>query len=154
MGGSYRNTFQRECFTNASKCPWFPSSWDAYMFRAPLPAFPLRLVNFTMNNLGAENRAAFQLWNAGLKLYNPCVHIQAYHWHCVGEKMHSNATRVDKRDLHNAAEILPCFNCRGVQSPGISKGPFCEAGELTKMDGCVQPCDKIGSERRRTVPMK
>ena len=67
-------------------------SWDAFIFRSPLP-WPVnsasythqqikRLLNVVMNTPGAENRAAFGMQLMGLRILNPCDHLHALHWHC------------------------------------------------------------------------
>jgi hypothetical protein len=125
------------------------SSWDVYVFDAPLPgSLDLGHIDLFMNVNGAENLAAYQLEaKGGLKLYNPCEHIHAYHWHCIGGKMHSTdlRSRADrppwfrrmfKVSNHTQPDgvdgILPCWDCPGVQMPkgASSRSELCRDGHL------------------------
>jgi hypothetical protein len=134
-GGDYKEAFGTECETNHHKCAdchtnlhkcavgaWqgAPSwrlagwSWDAYVFASPLPAkFDYSAVNIVMNMAGAEYIAAYQLEASGYKLYNPCEHVHAWHWHCQGGKMHG------QRSFGHTclANIFPCSHCPGITMP-------------------------------------
>eukprot|EP00408_Alexandrium_pacificum_P027052 CAMPEP_0171208864 /NCGR_PEP_ID=MMETSP0790-20130122/28304_1 /TAXON_ID=2925 /ORGANISM="Alexandrium catenella, Strain OF101" /LENGTH=480 /DNA_ID=CAMNT_0011674465 /DNA_START=64 /DNA_END=1502 /DNA_ORIENTATION=- len=71
--GQYKQIFGKECqITNRCEIPvWSAStstggSWDAYIFRAPLPhSFNFTDLDFVMNINGAENLAGFQLETQG-----------------------------------------------------------------------------------------
>lgn len=64
------------------------TSWDVYIFQAPLKTPKYELLEVLeptpvfMNEYGAENRAGYFLAKSGYRLYNPCIHIPAEHWHC------------------------------------------------------------------------
>jgi hypothetical protein len=156
---SYKAVFNREC-DNTPRCVvgkwqgggWWGQtyagcSWDGYVFSPPLSSsVDLKHVDIVMNLKGAENLAAYQLEvNAGLKLYNPCYHVHAYHWHCQGGKMHTqnNFVRADHPywlmkhyglpphsppDAVN--DIFPCWNCPGIGMPNGTVGPaeYCQYG--------------------------
>jgi hypothetical protein len=90
--GEFRSLWHTPCTTVLNKCTRETKSWDAYAFSLPLP--PQLLLGsdleFTMNILTADHRAAFALDHSGMKLTNPCMHINAFHWHCFSPKMHSS----------------------------------------------------------------
>lgn len=121
----YSALFDSEC-PSKSRCAagkfdgfvWAGNSWDAYVFRAPLPStMNLSRVDHVMNLLGGENRAAYEIEVAGgLELSNPCYHVHAYHWHCMGEKMHTAARLTNKGK--GVSGIMPCWDCAGVALPG------------------------------------
>lgn len=95
-------------------------SWDAYIFASPLPStFKFWDVDVVMNIYGAEQVAAYQFEANGIKLYNPCEHINAFHWHCQGGKMHSenHDVRVDKWPHRAVKDIFPCWDCPGITMP-------------------------------------
>lgn len=88
----------------------FPNSWDAYVFRSPLPRinwYSLRPAIF-MNQFGAENAAAGTLAAAGLTasplmiresaMCNPCSKsndaVNLRHFHCSRKKMHVHGGRI------------------------------------------------------------
>jgi len=108
-------------------------SWDTYIFAPPLA----NTLNFThldlvMNIEGAENRAAFELEiNAGLTLFNPCIYVNAFHWHCGG-KMHAlGDARADQLvDCRQVRDILPCLECPGVGLPmgQVQQSALCQTG--------------------------
>merc|ERR1719401_2000529 len=92
----------------------------------------LKHIDLFMNFYGAENLAAYQLEAAGVHLYNPCEHIYAFHWHCLGGKMHDNniAMRADRprwytkmlgQPPHNPPDavdlIFPCWSCPAIKMP-------------------------------------
>merc|ERR1712187_1107052 len=85
-----------------------------------------------MNVLGGANRAGYQLEvTAGLHLFNRCQHVHAFHWHCIGEKMHHMENRVDV-DGENVYSIMPCWDCPGVGYP-VEHSPsasLCQHGTL------------------------
>jgi hypothetical protein len=107
------------------------TSWDAYVFSPPRSGkMNLSHVDVPMNVNGAANLAAFQLEvNGGIPLSNPCAHIRAYHWHCLGRPMHSldPLIRVDRPPWYKAAmnmssalpllglHLLPCWDCPGLK---------------------------------------
>ena len=86
--------------------PYNPNSWDAYVFRTPLPRlnwYSLRPAIY-MNQFGAENAAGGTLIAAGLTptlamktesvLCNPCPDITLRHFHCSRKKMHIRPGRI------------------------------------------------------------
>jgi len=91
--GTFRSMWHSPCTTVLNKCSRETHSWDAYAFSLPLsPKLLSADLAFTMNILAADHRAAFALRDSGLTLTNPCMHINAFHWHCFSEKMHANFT--------------------------------------------------------------
>mmetsp|Transcript_60325 Transcript_60325/g.187183 ORF Transcript_60325/g.187183 Transcript_60325/m.187183 type:complete len:453 (+) Transcript_60325:108-1466(+) len=94
------------------------SSWDAFVLHPPFPrGMDLERLEHTMNLMGAENHAAYQLeQGAGVALSNPCMHVHAFHWHCLGGKMHGPQEQIAPAgDM--VAGILPCWDCPGVRLP-------------------------------------
>merc|ERR1719333_1508138 len=96
---------------------------------------------------GSQRLAAYQLETAArISLYNPCEHVHAYHWHCLGDAYGSSPNEpADKplwySALHGTAEseaktavdsIFPCWECPGVQmSQNYPKREhLCMAGTL------------------------
>jgi len=91
--GDFKAIWHTPCTTVLNKCSRETHSWDAYAFSLPLsPQLLGADLAFTMNILAADHRAAFALSDSGLTLTNPCMHINAFHWHCFSEKMHANFT--------------------------------------------------------------
>jgi hypothetical protein len=147
-GGEYSKAFGTEC-NSESRCTlgsfdamsgktggWLNSgdSWDVYVFRPPLQGMHEDKLDHVMNTMGGENRAAYQLEvESGLHLWNPCMHIHAFHWHCMGGDMHRNTdkTRVDKDEKVNAVDtIMPCWDCPGMRLPSgkVPSQQMCEHG--------------------------
>jgi len=119
------------------------TSWDAYLFRAPflvvagngsgLGALNLSHVESEMNRIGAENNAAFELEvSLGLNLTNPCLHVKASHYHCIGGKMHRGGRRehVDGGERRSLGGVIPCWDCPGVRRPpgAAASERLCAAG--------------------------
>lgn len=142
--GAYKDAFGSEC-ESSKRCAigafdgwiWGGSSWDAYIFYPPSEgSMDLAYIDHVMNIPGAENRAAYQLEKgAGMKLYNACLHVRAYHWHCMGSKMHQDSTaawgaQFRAKDLGATNYIMPCWDCPGVRMPeGLSgSGAICQRG--------------------------
>ena len=86
--------------------PHNPNSWDAYVFRKPLPRlnwYSLRPAIY-MNQFGGENAAGGTLIAAGLSptadmkkesvLCNSCPDITLRHFHCSRKKMHIRPGRI------------------------------------------------------------
>lgn len=76
-------------------------SWDAYAFnvsssREPALGIPVAKMNFSMNILGAENRAVCMLVLAGWMPYNHCHTVRVIHFHGA-----------PKTHVHNAQPISP-----------------------------------------------
>jgi hypothetical protein len=166
-GGEYHKLFGNECHASP-RCTtgmfdgWNGvggTSWDAYLFHSPLPAMDSSHLDHFMNTIGGENRAGYQLEvTAGVELFNPCKHVHAFHWHCIGGKMHHTEVRVDSDDK-NVGNIVPCWDCPGVgysvgHSPSAS---LCQQGILqaVKLDKLknafrkpfkVQACLQNGTE--------
>lgn len=112
-------------------------SWDAFLFRPPFAgALDLARINHTMNLLGAENRVAYELKRAGVSLSNPCLHVHAYHWHCIGGSMHAAKERIDAPPRGEAlGGIMPCWDCPGVRMPRgtASTDDLCATGSIIKL---------------------
>ena len=107
--------------TRDDRCPWpgwkkaNTRSWDAFVFRPPLPdgfadaavakGAPLDVV---MNAVGAENRAKCGLEAAGLEVLNACMYVRTQHWHRCSQQMHSDAGKVD---IHKECDgrTYPCM---------------------------------------------
>jgi len=108
--GAFRDIFGHQCAGGASTvCLWQTRSWDAYVFRTPLPANLTKSHNlqFPMNWMSSEFYMAAALMDSGMKLTNPCMFVHAYHWHCFGDKMHA---KFDKKKLPHIEKYtsLPC----------------------------------------------
>jgi hypothetical protein len=166
LDGTYKAVFGKDC-KNTMRCtvgrwggggnwgqgPGSGTSWDAYVLAPPLPAnMDLDHIKVKMNLYGAENLAAYQLQaNGGIELYNSCEHIYAFHWHCIGGKMHSKDkmkrvdwprwyTRMKGLPKHSPpdalAGLLPCWYCPGVKLPGgtATRTDLCKHGETLGVD--------------------
>lgn len=165
--GAYAEVFRREC-ENTPRCSvgtwnhgghWVQhtgggSSWDGYIFSPPLsPDVDLAHIDLFMNLNGAESIAAYQLEvKGGIHLYNPCMHIHAYHWHCLGGKMHDTDPRVraDRPPWYTELmhqpphfpfdavdSIYPCWNCPGLSTPAQfvrDRSEYCRKGVLFGVD--------------------
>lgn len=89
--GDFADIFKSECKSvrNKDRCIPRTMSWDTYIFVPPLPnkleEYDLR---FPMNIINAENFAGMALKVSGVNLTNPCMHVNAFHWHCFAGKMH------------------------------------------------------------------
>lgn len=112
------------------------SSWDGYVFRTPL-SMDLARANLShhMNIPGSENRAGFALEaEADLMLINPCLHVHASHWHCIGGAMHSRRYGPQRVDDYgkNLRHIIPCWDCKGVRMPAGADvlSALCSLGAL------------------------
>jgi len=93
FSGTFKALWRVPCTTVLDKCSRETHSWDAYAFSLPLPPGLLGAdLDFPMNVISADHRAAFALSDSGLTLTNPCMHINAFHWHCFSTKMHANFT--------------------------------------------------------------
>mmetsp|Transcript_71408 Transcript_71408/g.126142 ORF Transcript_71408/g.126142 Transcript_71408/m.126142 type:complete len:385 (+) Transcript_71408:242-1396(+) len=100
----------------------FGFSWDAYLLAAPIKG-NLQL-DFFMNRKGAENKMAWQFWKgAGIQIYNPCLHVNAFHWHgtapAEGRPVGDGGLSVD--------HLWPCWDCPGV-TPTTAKRDLCAKG--------------------------
>lgn len=136
----YKAAYHRDCDT-IPRCTvgradgWLlgGASWDSYIF-APTSEFVNSYyrsrtvegkrtttkaeLSFPMFALGAENKAAFELYSMGVNLTNPCHFINAFHWHCQGTKMHV-ATPDDGVEQYyeiNFHNLSPCgqLSCTGL----------------------------------------
>jgi len=134
--GSYSKVFGQECET-IPRCTlgkfdgWDGSgnSWDAYLFLPPLQDIDPTKMDHVMNTNGGENRAGYQLEvNAHMKLYNPCRHIHAFHWHCIGAQMHGDE-RADHEAESNIDDVAPCWDCPGLEGV-VPSNELCEEGLL------------------------
>jgi hypothetical protein len=109
-----------------------------------------------MNTIGGENRAAYQLEiKAGLKLYNPCMHVHAFHWHCIGGNMHHTDDRVGT-DSKNLGGVLPCWDCPGVDYPPghNASSSLCQHGQLESVKVRKLSGKKIGKVFRKLANVK
>jgi hypothetical protein len=162
--GQYKKVFNQECDASP-RCavgawqgggswgqgPGSGNSWDSYVFAPPLsPRMDLSHINHTLTFPGAKNLAAFQLEVYGnLTLYNPCFHVHAYHWHCLGGKMHDRdpTLRADRplwytkmmgQPPHHpwdaVERIFPCWRCPGVDivKEALRPAESCWKGHLLK----------------------
>jgi hypothetical protein len=177
LDGDYKAVFGRDC-KNTMRCtvgrwggggnwgqsPGSGTSWDAYVLAPPLPGnMDLDHIKLKMNLYGAENLAAYQLQaNGGIRLYNPCEHIYAFHWHCIGGKMHSKSaldrvdrprwyTRMKGLPKHSPPDavdgLLPCWYCPGVKLPGgtAPRTDLCRSGTILGVDR-AQTCGQLNLE--------
>jgi hypothetical protein len=153
--GSYKAIFGTECGAPAvaDQCsvgPWQGTkaasagqSWDAYIFAAPLPSgFPYSNEDVHMNIYGAEHVAAYAFEKSGIKLYNPCEHIHAFHWHCQGHKMHNWINNVwtdtvDHSPHRSVSGIFPCWYCPAITMPSGSakREELCRSGKEEWLPG-------------------
>merc|ERR1712032_516699 len=72
--------------------------------------------------MGAENVAVFELKEIGMDVTFPCLHVKAYHWHCVGQNMHGGpSTHMEYGDdakyRGKHASLSPCWQCPGIRLP-------------------------------------
>merc|ERR1719317_305054 len=79
------------------------------------------MLNHTMNHMGAETYAGYALHKAGVVLSNPCLHVNAFHWHCA-PKMHSESTvpyLEAWEAVHSSQKfaVFPCWHCPGTRTP-------------------------------------
>lgn len=126
------------------------TSWDAYLFRAPLLAaldeaggggpgvMNLSHVESEMNRIGAENNAAFELEvSSRVRLSNPCLHVKAAHYHCIGGKMHRGDRRahLDGGEQRSLGGVMPCWDCPGVKMPAGAApvGELCSGGQVLEV---------------------
>lgn len=123
-GGAYKERFGKDC-DSQRRCTigkyngwlWGGRSWDAYIYRPPLPRkFKFESVSFPMFWLKAENNVGKEMVRSGLKISNPCLHVHVYHWHCIGEKMHGDL-RSSPLDDTPYLNLMPCWDCPGLLRP-------------------------------------
>jgi len=143
-GGAYLRAFGRECQTEP-RCTigafdgwkWGGESADAFVFRPRLQGLNLTSMRHVMNIEGAENRVMYQLEaKAGLELSNPCLHVHAFHWHCVGGSMHHEAQRLDRQlDGQSLGQVAPCWDCHGVRMPkgAAPLSQLCKQGQVQNL---------------------
>lgn len=111
--GAFMNIFGQQCAHRDERCVWTTRSWDAYVFRTPLPAKLAEkhdLLSFPMNYKSAEFYMARALKESGMTLTNPCMFVHAYHWHCFGQKMHAAFAPADisHRRSMPFSKTFPC----------------------------------------------
>jgi len=108
-------------------------SWDAYVFRAPLPpGLNFSRLDFFMNQNGAENVAAFELESAGMSVSNPCYWVHAFHWHCSAKMHHGEAFMSKSRQSEQ--KVTPCWNCGGALREGhVPFQELCKGGDLQQL---------------------
>lgn len=141
LNGLYKRRFGGECVAT-NRCTLGDyngfnhggDSFDAYIFRAPLPqSLDLASVGHFMNMLGAENLAAHALERSGVSLSNPCLFVKAFHWHCTA-KTHRGAGRVDKGRA-GLYGIMPCWECAGLRAETAPRlAELCAAGRLADLE--------------------
>jgi len=128
------------------------ASWDSYIF-APTPKFRQSYyqsravegrptttkdeLSFPMFSLGAENKAAFELYSMGVNLTNPCHFVNAFHWHCQGTKMHVDAQDDGGEEYYkiNFHNLSPCgqLSCTGLVAGKVAKG-LCTTGHILQSE--------------------
>jgi hypothetical protein len=148
LSSVYKTVFGTDCGppTVSDQCsvgPWQGAnaktagqSWDAFVFASPLPSnFAYSNEDVHMNLYGAEHVAAFAFAKSGIQLYNPCEHINAFHWHCQGQKMHPWlhnvwTDTVDHYPHHSVSNIFPCWYCPSITMPRETAKPsaLCKSG--------------------------
>merc|ERR1712227_281256 len=101
-----------------------------------------------MNRYGAEHVAAFAFAKSGIKLYNPCEHINAFHWHCQGQKMHGWLNNVwtdsvDHYPHHSVSNIFPCWYCPSITMPrgSAKRADLCRSDNEEWLPACKVPED-------------
>jgi FkbM family methyltransferase len=68
-----------------------PASQDAWIFQAPLPAFPC---DFHLGLPGCDNRLAWEADHAGLAISNPARSLRAYHLHLSYARRYADHQRL------------------------------------------------------------
>lgn len=112
--GAFKEVFGRQCpkepYGMSASCLWHTRSWDAYVFRTPLPANLTTMHNlqFPMSWMSSEFYMAAALLDSGMKLTNPCMFVHAYHWHCFGDKMHATFDKSKLPPIKEKYISLPC----------------------------------------------
>lgn len=111
--GVFADLFKERCNmpVHHHRCKEMAISWDSFIFTTPLPekltAFNM---NFPMNINTAEYYVAGALTASGLRLRNPCMFVNAWHWHCFGEKTHSSAFAPLPRAWSPLTASWPCID--------------------------------------------
>mmetsp|Transcript_96394 Transcript_96394/g.251210 ORF Transcript_96394/g.251210 Transcript_96394/m.251210 type:complete len:342 (-) Transcript_96394:39-1064(-) len=112
--GAFKEVFGHQCpkepYGTSTSCLWHTRSWDAYVFRTPLPANLTESHNlqFPMSWMSSEFYMASALLDSGMKLTNPCMFVHAYHWHCFGDKMHATFDKSKLPPIKNKYTSFPC----------------------------------------------
>jgi hypothetical protein len=86
------------------------NSQDCWMFRSPLE-IPLHRINFTLGQLGCDNIFAYQLYDHGYMVKNPCYTIHTHHLHesqyrtyNENDRMHSTYLNIKPAQLTDVPE--------------------------------------------------
>lgn len=100
------------CLNRPDFCENYSGSHDAFVFALPLPYNFSSAVDFTQNNLGAENILIWEFRQTeGYVVKNPCNTIRCYHIHCTKERHYEHKTisrgrnRIGPIDRH--ASVMP-----------------------------------------------
>jgi len=159
LHGAYKAAYHSEC-NSIPRCTvgradgWLlgGASWDSYIF-APTTDFKKNYyrqrtvegkqtttkqeLSFPMFSLGAENKAAFELFSMGVNLSNPCHFVNAFHWHCQGTKMHVDAQDDGGAEYYtiNFHNLAPCgqMSCTGLLEGRIQRG-LCKSGHILQSE--------------------
>merc|ERR1719436_1515570 len=100
--------------------------------------------------------------NAGVKLWNACKHIHAFHWHC-GPQMHQSQYVDHEYKGHNVRDIVPCWDCPGMLNGTWDRNEnLCVRGSIKKLSvgwyyqvthpACTKMCVSGGSSGDLEMP--
>mmetsp|Transcript_4165 Transcript_4165/g.4801 ORF Transcript_4165/g.4801 Transcript_4165/m.4801 type:complete len:122 (-) Transcript_4165:54-419(-) len=72
-------------------CHHYIGSHDAFMFEVPVERSIADQLDFTQDvGHSTENRVIWEFQHHDYLSFNPCEVIQAYHYHCSGERRYKN----------------------------------------------------------------
>jgi hypothetical protein len=108
------------CLSRPDYCEDYTGSHDAFVFAPPLPAKFASRLDFTQNNIGAENIVIWEFRRLdGFVVKNPCHTVRCYHVHCTNERHYQGVTisrgkyRIGDVDRH-ASIIASKIKCGQV----------------------------------------
>jgi hypothetical protein len=92
---------ERECWACSrwenGGCYNRPDSQDAWAFRGPPPDIP---ADFSMGELGCDNRLARMIRDAGYKVVNPALSVKCHHLHASNVRRYSRGQTRTIRGLY------------------------------------------------------
>jgi len=133
---------------NEHRCQIMARSWDAYIFTPPLPMklFSNFNMSFAMSTESAEFFAAQALIESGMRLTNPCMFVNAHHWHCFGDKMHKTFRKHGQDFSPPWKSSYVSYPCRDF--PDAEKCP-CKSAKQKESWMCKkQPPQKVWKKGR------
>jgi hypothetical protein len=105
------------CAGRSDYCEDYTGSHDAFIFALPLPPNFSRRLDFTQNNIAAENVVIWEFKRLeGYLVKNPCHTVKIYHLHCTNERHYSKGAisrgknRIGPIDRH--ASVVPTFRLK------------------------------------------